>query len=62
MSISVQLSFYCFLFYLLLVSSLVDDLDLKSFIYKGYGKEMAKKHKMSPDAFIQLVMHLSYYR
>ncbi|XP_028395002.1 carnitine O-acetyltransferase-like [Dendronephthya gigantea] len=44
------------------LDSLVDDVQLKSFIYRGYGKEMAKKNKMSPDAFIQLIMHLAYYR
>ena len=44
------------------LDSLVDDVQLKSFVYKGYGKEMAKKNKMSPDAFIQLIMHLAYYR
>jgi hypothetical protein len=42
--------------------SLVDDVQLKSFVYRGYGKEMAKKNKMSPDAFVQLIMHLAYYR
>ncbi|XP_046845158.1 carnitine O-acetyltransferase-like [Xenia sp. Carnegie-2017] len=44
------------------LDSLVDDVELKSYIYKGYGKELIKKNKMSPDAFVQLIMHLSYYK
>ena len=53
---------YQVLMFIVVNFSLVNDVDLQSFIYKGYGKDLAKKHKLSPDAFTQIVFQLSYYR
>lgn len=30
--------------------------------FNGYGKELIKKQKMSPDAYIQVALQLAYYR
>lgn len=41
---------------------LVDNLDMDVFKFKAYGKEFIKKHKMSPDAFIQVALQLAFYK
>ncbi|XP_064419165.1 choline O-acetyltransferase [Latimeria chalumnae] len=41
---------------------LVKNLDLKVYKFKLYGKEFIKKQKMSPDAYIQVALQLTFYR
>lgn len=41
---------------------MISDIDLRCFVYDGYGKAFVKKQKMSPDAWIQLAFQLTYYR
>ncbi|XP_028162157.1 carnitine O-palmitoyltransferase 1, liver isoform [Ostrinia nubilalis] len=41
---------------------LLNDVDLRILMYTKYGKGFMKKCRVSPDAFIQLVLQLSYYR
>ncbi|XP_044033962.1 choline O-acetyltransferase-like [Siniperca chuatsi] len=41
---------------------LVNNLDMDVFKFKVYGKEFAKKQKMSPDAFIQVALQLAFYK
>uniref|UniRef100_A0A8C5HHY0 Choline O-acetyltransferase n=1 Tax=Gouania willdenowi TaxID=441366 RepID=A0A8C5HHY0_GOUWI len=41
---------------------LVMNLDMKVHKFTDYGKEFIKKHKMSPDAYIQIALQLAYYR
>lgn len=36
--------------------------DLSVLEYSGYGKEVIKKYKTSPDSYAQLVMGLAYYK
>ena len=43
-------------------SSAVQDLDLIGVIFDGFGKNLPKKHKLSPDAFIQVAIQLAYYK
>ncbi|TRY59419.1 hypothetical protein DNTS_004320, partial [Danionella cerebrum] len=45
-----------------LLDRLVWNLDLCVFTFSEFGKQLIKQHNMSPDAFIQLAMQLSYYR
>lgn len=42
--------------------SMVSDIDLRCFVYTGYGKDFVKKQKMSPDAWMQLAYQLTFYR
>ena len=44
------------------VLSMVSDIDLKCFVYTGYGKDFVKKQRMSPDAWIQMAYQLTFYR
>ncbi|KAM6951280.1 choline O-acetyltransferase b [Aplochiton taeniatus] len=44
------------------LQKLVDNLDMDSYTFKGYGKEFIKKQKMSPDAYIQVALQLTFYR
>lgn len=30
--------------------------------FNSYGKEFIKKHKMSPDAYIQVALQFAFYR
>lgn len=30
--------------------------------FSSYGKEFIKKHKMSPDAYIQVALQFAFYR
>ncbi|XP_061692344.1 choline O-acetyltransferase isoform X2 [Syngnathoides biaculeatus] len=41
---------------------LVKNLDLNVHKFNRYGKELIKRLKMSPDAFIQVALQLAYYR
>jgi carnitine O-acetyltransferase len=36
--------------------------ELSVFAYQGYGKGLIKKFKMSPDAYVQLLLQLAYYK
>ncbi|RUS91027.1 hypothetical protein EGW08_001244 [Elysia chlorotica] len=44
------------------VDNLVNDFDLSMFKFDKYGREFIKKQSMSPDAFIQLALQLTYYK
>jgi len=35
---------------------------LRIYVHDAYGKGLMKKNSMSPDAFIQMVLQLAYYR
>ncbi|XP_053477302.1 choline O-acetyltransferase [Ictalurus furcatus] len=41
---------------------LVKNLDMNVHKFSSYGKEFIKKHKMSPDAYIQVALQLAFYR
>ncbi|CAG5121005.1 unnamed protein product, partial [Candidula unifasciata] len=41
---------------------LVEDLDLCVYRFEGYGQDFIKSQSMSPDAFIQLSLQLTYYK
>lgn len=42
--------------------NLISDLDLQVFHYTSYGKNIIKKLKCSPDAFVQAAMQLAFFR
>ncbi|XP_031553075.1 carnitine O-acetyltransferase-like [Actinia tenebrosa] len=44
------------------LESLVRDLDVRCFKFDHYGKDFIKKHKLSPDAWIQISFQLTHYR
>lgn len=35
---------------------------LKVVVYEGYGKELIKKLRVSPDAYAQMAIQLAYYK
>ncbi|XP_037120305.1 carnitine O-acetyltransferase b [Syngnathus acus] len=41
---------------------LINDLDVNVFNFKKFGKDLPKRHKLSPNSFIQLALQLAYYR
>lgn len=41
---------------------LINDLDVNVFNFRRFGKELPKRNKLSPNAFIQVALQLSYYR
>uniref|UniRef100_A0A7N6A591 Choline/carnitine acyltransferase domain-containing protein n=1 Tax=Anabas testudineus TaxID=64144 RepID=A0A7N6A591_ANATE len=41
---------------------LINDLDVNVFNFKKFGKELPKRHNMSPNSFIQVALQLVYYR
>lgn len=41
---------------------LINDLDVNVFNFKKFGKELPKRHKLSPHSFIQVALQLAYYR
>ncbi|CAL1535923.1 unnamed protein product [Lymnaea stagnalis] len=44
------------------VDNMVNDFDLTVFRFEGYGREFIKTQGMSPDAYIQLALQLTYYK
>ncbi|XP_017769872.1 PREDICTED: carnitine O-acetyltransferase-like isoform X1 [Nicrophorus vespilloides] len=44
------------------LDALAADLDMDSFSFDVYGKEFVKKHKISPDSYIQMAMQYAFYR
>jgi hypothetical protein len=44
------------------MNRLVDDLEMYSFAYTGYGKEYIKSQKLSPDSYIQMAIQYAFYR
>jgi carnitine O-palmitoyltransferase 1 len=46
---------------LAVATELLSDVELKLLIFKEYGKGFMKKAKVSPDAYIQFALHLTYY-
>nr|XP_055027201.1 choline O-acetyltransferase isoform X1 [Misgurnus anguillicaudatus] len=41
---------------------LVQNLEMNVYQFNSYGKDFIKKQKMSPDAFVQVALQLTYYR
>ncbi|KAG7499951.1 carnitine O-acetyltransferase-like [Solea senegalensis] len=41
---------------------LINDLDVNVFNFKKFGKDLPKKHGLSPNSFIQVALQLAYYR
>uniref|UniRef100_A0A665VME6 Carnitine O-acetyltransferase-like n=1 Tax=Echeneis naucrates TaxID=173247 RepID=A0A665VME6_ECHNA len=41
---------------------LINDLDVNVFNFTEFGKELPKKHNLSPNSFIQVALQLAYYR
>lgn len=44
------------------IDSLVADVDLQTFIFTDFGKNVPKQLKLSPDGFIQNAIQLAYYK
>ncbi|KAL1922551.1 uncharacterized protein VTP21DRAFT_10090 [Calcarisporiella thermophila] len=42
--------------------SLIDKHDLRVLAYEGYGKNLIKKFRLSPDAYVQMIIQLAYYK
>ncbi|KAI4096286.1 MAG: hypothetical protein LQ344_001112 [Seirophora lacunosa] len=42
--------------------SLISQHDLRVQAYQGYGKNLIKKFKTSPDAFVQMIIQLAYHK
>lgn len=43
-------------------NELIADIDLKIMVFNTYGKRFMKTCKVSPDAYLQMVLQLAYYR
>lgn len=43
-------------------NNVIGEHELSVFAYQGYGKGLIKKFKMSPDAYVQLLLQLAYYK
>nr|XP_033799462.1 choline O-acetyltransferase [Geotrypetes seraphini] len=41
---------------------IVNNLDFAAYKFKNYGKEFVKKQNMSPDAYVQVALQLTFYR
>uniref|UniRef100_A0A671UQD0 Carnitine O-acetyltransferase n=1 Tax=Sparus aurata TaxID=8175 RepID=A0A671UQD0_SPAAU len=44
------------------MNMMVQDLDVKVLMFSHFGKNVPKQHKLSPDAFMQMVLQLAYFR
>ena len=44
------------------LDKLVEDVDLQIVIFDSFGREFIKKQSMSPDAFLQMSLQLTYYK
>ncbi|KAK3927111.1 Carnitine O-acetyltransferase [Frankliniella fusca] len=44
------------------IDSLIADVEMNAYSFKGYGKDFPKQNKMSPDSYIQMAMQLAFYR
>ena len=42
--------------------NVIGEHELTVFAYKGYGKGLIKKFKASPDAYVQMLIQLAYYK
>ncbi|KAF5106709.1 hypothetical protein DV452_002023 [Geotrichum candidum] len=42
--------------------AVIGEHELAVFAYKGYGKGLIKKFKSSPDAYVQMLIQLAYYK
>uniref|UniRef100_A0A665UYI4 carnitine O-palmitoyltransferase n=1 Tax=Echeneis naucrates TaxID=173247 RepID=A0A665UYI4_ECHNA len=47
---------------LAVAQALADDVDFHVFSFRDFGKGKIKKCRVSPDAFIQMVLQMAYYR
>uniref|UniRef100_A0A674BQC0 Carnitine O-acetyltransferase b n=1 Tax=Salmo trutta TaxID=8032 RepID=A0A674BQC0_SALTR len=41
---------------------LINDLDIRCFNFQRFGKELPKRHNLSPNSFIQVALQLAYYK
>uniref|UniRef100_A0A674EII1 Carnitine O-acetyltransferase b n=1 Tax=Salmo trutta TaxID=8032 RepID=A0A674EII1_SALTR len=41
---------------------LINDLDIRCFDFQRFGKELPKRHNVSPNSFIQVALQLAYYK
>ncbi|GBN04192.1 Carnitine O-palmitoyltransferase 1, liver isoform [Araneus ventricosus] len=46
----------------LIASDIIAEVDLQVLYHSDYGKNFIKQCKISPDAFVQMVLQLTYYR
>ncbi|XP_065345556.1 carnitine O-acetyltransferase-like isoform X1 [Cloeon dipterum] len=44
------------------LDKLVDDLEMYSFAFTGYGKEYIKSQKLSPDSYVQMGIQYAFFR
>ncbi|CAL8247534.1 unnamed protein product [Merluccius merluccius] len=44
------------------MNMMVHDLDVKVLVFSHFGQNVPKRHKLSPDAFVQLALQLAYFR
>lgn len=44
------------------MNMMVHDLDVRVLLFNHFGKNVPKKHSLSPDAFVQMALQLAYFR
>ena len=49
-------------FYCIVVTRLVEDVDLQLVTFSDFGKDVPKTFKLSPDGFVQMAIQLAYYK